>query len=319
MMTTDDTTKCNTTTGSTTRGITTRETTTKHIRFALFVVAALFVVHVPAVPRLAVVAAQSPQRIISLIPALTEMLYVIGAGPQVVAVSSYDDFPPEVNALPKVGALIDPDTERILSLTPDLVVTYGSQTDLQSQLQRAAIPFFNYRHGGLSHVTATMRELGARTGHAREAEAAARDIETRLAAVRARVAGAARPKTLLVFGREPRTLKSIYASGGRGFLHDMLDIAGGDDVFADVQRESVQATTELILARAPDVILEVRSGDFRDSSGIGLKMEIESWSPVASVPAVKNGRVIILTGKSLVVPGPRVADGVERMARALHP
>ena len=119
----------------------------------------------------------TPKRIISLVPALTEMLYAIGAGPQMVAVSSYDEYPVEVNSLPKVGALIDPDTERIFSLKPDLVATYGSQTDLQTQLTRASIPFFSYRHGGLTHIMATMRELGARTGHATEADAAARAIE----------------------------------------------------------------------------------------------------------------------------------------------
>ena len=278
--------------------------------FVFFVFVVLFVPFVSA---------QRPQRIISLVPALTEMLYAIGAGPQMVAVSSYDQFPPEVNALPKVGALIDPDTERIFSLKPDLVVTYGSQTDLHAQLDRASIPFFNYRHGGLTHVMATMRELGARTGHATEAEAAARAIELRIRVIQEGIKGARRPKTLLVFGREPRTLRNIYASGGRGFLHDMLEAAGGEDIFADIDRESVQATTELILARAPEVILELRSDDIRDRQGIGMKLEIESWSPLASVPAVKNGRVIILTGNGLVVPGPRVADGVERMAKALHP
>jgi iron complex transport system substrate-binding protein len=309
-----------TTNQATTSGITTRGITTRKMPIASFVVVALFVVlEVLVVPVSVVVSAQRPARIISLIPALTEMLYAIGAGPQVVAVSSYDEYPPEVNALPKVGALVDPDTERIFSLKPDLVVTYGSQTDLQAQLQRASIPFFNYRHGGLAHITATMRELGARTGHVSEAEAASRAIETRIAAVRARVAGARRPKTLLVFGREPRTLRNIYASGGRGFLNDMLDAAGGENVFSDIDRESVQTTTELVLARAPEVILELRSGEFRDREGIGMKLEIESWSPLASVPAVKNGRVIILTGKALVVPGPRVAEGVERMAKALHP
>jgi cobalamin transport system substrate-binding protein len=204
-------------------------------------------------------------------------------------------------------------------LKPDLVVTYGSQTDLQAQFDRASIPYFNYRHGGLPHIMTTMRELGARTGHVNEAEAAARAIELRIQVIQARIKGSRRPKTLLVFGREPRTLRNIYASGGRGFLHDMLDAAGGEDVLADIDRESVQATTELILARAPEVILELRSDDIRDREGIGMKLEIESWSPLASVPAVKNGRVIILTGNGLVVPGPRVAEGIERMAKALHP
>ncbi len=282
-------------------------------------VAVLFVVQTFVVALSVVVSAQRPQRIISLVPALTEMLYAIGAGPQMVAVSSYDQYPPEVNALPKVGALIDPDTEQIFSLKPDLVVTYGSQTDLQAQFDRASIPYFNYRHGGLSHIMTTMRELGARTGHVKEAEAAARAIELRIQVIQARIKGARRPTTLLVFGREPRTLRNIYASGGRGFLHDMLDAAGGEDVLADIDRESVQATTELILARAPEVILELRSDDIRDREGIGMKLEIESWSPLASVPAVKNGRVIILTGNGLVVPGPRVAEGIERMAKALHP
>ena len=206
-----------------------------------------------------VVASQPrPQRIISLVPALTEMLYAIGAGPQVVAVSSYDEYPPEVKSLPRVGALLDPDTERILSLRPDLVITYGSQVDLQAQMKRAGIPAFDYRHGGLNHILITMKDLGARTGHVSEAEKAVAAIEARLAGVRARVAGKRRPRTLLVFSREPKTLRNMYVSGGRGFLHDMLEIAGGEDVFNDIDRESVQVSTETILARAPEVILELR-------------------------------------------------------------
>ena len=120
-----------------------------------------------------------------------------------------------------------------------------------------------------------------------------------------------------MFGREPGTLRNIYASGGRGFLHDMLEAAGGTNVFADIDRESVQATTELILTRAPEVILEVRSADI-DDRGRGRE-EAASWAPLASVPAVRQKRVIVLTGKGLTVPGPRVAEVVEQMARALHP
>lgn len=277
----------------------------------VFFVVSLFVSFVVAFQ------APPPQRIVSLVPNVTEMIFAVGAGPQVVAVSSFDEEPPAVRSLPRVGALLDPDTERIIAIRPDLVVVYGSQSDLQAQLARAKIPYFNYRHGGLDNILATMREIGARTGHGAEADTAVTAIEGRLAAVRARVAGARRPRTLLVFGREKGTLRNIYASGGEGFLHDMLLAAGGDDMFADITRESVQATTETILARAPDVILELRSTDIPD--GVAIQEEIASWGALASVPAVKNHRVIILTGKSLTVPGPRVADSVERMARALHP
>lgn len=269
-----------------------------------------------AAPQAAPATTASPQRIISLVPALTEMLFAIGAGPQVAAVSSYDEDPPEVRSLPRVGALLDPDVERILSLRPDLVITYGSQSDLETQLTRAAIPFFSYRHGGLAAVTAVMRELGARTGRATAAESAARTIEERLAAVRERTASRARPRTLLVFGRERGALRNIYASGGRGFLHDMLEAAGGANVFADVGRESVQATTELVLTRAPEVILEMRSTGV--NSPEEAAREARAWSVLASVPAVKQQRIVVLTGKGLTVPGPRVADVVEQMERALQ-
>jgi iron complex transport system substrate-binding protein len=245
------------------------------------------------------------------------MLFAIGAGPQVVAVSSYDEEPPEVRRLPRVGALLDPDVERILALKPDLVVTYGSQTDLKQQLDRASIPAFDYRHSGLADITETMRRLGTATGHAARAEATSLAIEKSLAQIRTRSGTGPRPRTLLVFGRERGALRNIYASGGRGFLHDMLVAAGGTNVFADVDRESVQATTELVLARAPDVILEVRSADIATEAEAAR--EAGSWAPLASVPAVRSGRVVVLTGKALTVPGPRVAEVVERMFQALHP
>ena len=125
-----------------------------------------------------------PKRIISLVPNVTEMLFAIGAGPQVVAVSNYDVEPPAVRSLPTVGALLDPDTEKIIAMRPDLVITYGSQSDLQSQLRSARIPFFDYRHGGLDQITSTMRTLGVTTGHQAEAETAARNLEAAIAAVK---------------------------------------------------------------------------------------------------------------------------------------
>jgi iron complex transport system substrate-binding protein len=261
--------------------------------------------------------AAAPRRIISLVPALTEMLFAIGAGPQVVAVSSFDTYPPEVTRLPRVGALLDPDVERMLSLTPDLVAIYGSQADLRRQLERASIPVFGYRHGGLAGVFATIRTLGERTGHASRADEVARGIEARIDAVRTRTAALSQPRVLVVFGREAGALRNIYASGGRGFLHDMLTAAGGINVFADVVQESVQATTELVLARAPDVILELHEqADWTEADTAGAR---SSWGRLAAVPAVKTGRVLVLAGEGLVVPGPRVAEAVERLAAVLHP
>jgi iron complex transport system substrate-binding protein len=255
-----------------------------------------------------------PARIISLIPATTEMLFAIGAAPHVVAVGSFDTYPPEVQSLPRVGALLDPDVERILSLKPDLVVIYGTQHDLRQQLERAGIRYYSYKHGGLTDVSATIRALGTRIGRAQEAESVAADIESRLASIRRRMAGRPRPKTVLVFGRDRMSLQGIFASGGVGFLNDMLDTAGGDNVLADIKRESVQATSELILSRAPEVIIELRSSI--DPGEAAAERSI--WNTLAAVPAVRTGRVHMLADASLMVPGPRVAQATERLATALH-
>jgi iron complex transport system substrate-binding protein len=258
-----------------------------------------------------------PKRIISIVPAVTEMLFAIGAGPEVIAVSSFDTWPPEVTRLEKVGALLDPDVERIIQLHPDLVVVYGTDSDLGAQLQRAGIRTFPYVLGGLDNVTRTMRALGKALGRETEADRAAARIEESLDAIRTSVAGKPRPRTLLVFGREPGSLRAIDASGGVGFLHDILELAGGDDVFASEHRESLRIGVEAILAAAPEAIVELQYGN--RMTGRDLERERAVWNALPSVPAVRDGRVYLLAGNEFVVPGPRVVDAAAKIADVLHP
>jgi iron complex transport system substrate-binding protein len=242
------------------------------------------------------------------------MLFAMGAGPRVVGVGNFDRYPPEALTRTKVGGLIDPDVERIISLKPDLVVVYGTQNDLRTQLERATIPMFLYEHAGLADITMTIRQLGARIGNTKESEALAGRIEAEIADVKKRVAGRGRPRTLLVFGRDAETLRGIYASGAVGFLHDMLDAAGGSNVFDDVKRQSIQTTSELAVARAPDVIIEI-GVDTASASGRNLR----AWESLASIPAVKNKRIYQLRGDGMMNPGPRISASVRRMAEVLHP
>ena len=278
------------------------------IAFVVLTVAALRVI-----PR----AADEPQRIISLVPSTTEMLFVMGAGSRVAGVSNYDHFPPDVERLPKVGGLLDPNVERLLSLKPDLVIVYDTQTDLKRQLERARIPIFGYAHRGLPDITQTMRALGERIGMKGAADAAASRIEQQLAAIRARVAGRPRPKTLLIFGREAGTLRHIDASGGYGFLHDILELAGGADVLGDLNKQVVEMSTEMILSRAPEVILELHYGDSLKPDRFDAERRV--WNALPSVPAVRNNRVFLLGGDEFVVPGPRIVMAADRFARTLHP
>ena len=264
-------------------------------------------------------AAQSPrpERIVSLVPAVTEMIYAMGDGARVAAVSNYDHFPAEVARLPRVGGLLDPSVERILAIKPDLVIVYATQKELIERLDRAGIPYFNYQHKALPDILTTIRAIGARIGSTARGEAVASGMERSLADVRAKTAGLSHPTTLLVFERDPASLRNVYASGGYGFLHDMLEIAGGRNVFAAVKQQAVQASTEMLIASKPKVIVELLYGDSLKNADIAK--QLRAWDALASVPAVRSHRITALTGDEFVVPGPRVVDATRRLAQALHP
>ncbi|MGE0448352.1 MAG: ABC transporter substrate-binding protein [Vicinamibacterales bacterium] len=262
-------------------------------------------------------ASAGASRIVSLVPATTEMLFDMGEGARLAGVGSFDRFPPDVQRLPRLGGLLDPDVERLLALKPDLVVMYRTQSDLRRQLERAGIPFFEYQHGSLSDIAETMRALGDRVGVPAKGDDAARRLEQRLSSTRQRVAGRPRPRTLLVFGRQPGSLRGINASGGVGFLHDLLELAGGTNLLGDIKQPAVSVSTEMLLARAPDVIIELVYGDSPRVDRIDA--ERRAWDALPAVPAVRTGRIHLLSGDEFVVPGPRVASAAERFARTLHP
>jgi len=261
--------------------------------------------------------AQTARRIVSLVPNVTEILFAVGAGSQVVGVSTYDDFPPETSALPRVGALLDPDTERIFSLRPDLVIVYGSQTGLEAQFTRASIRVYAYRHSGVGNVLQTIRDVARLAGRAADGDRVVRDVQSRLDAIRMRVRGRPRPRTMLVIGRDAGALRGVYVSGGIGFLHELLDIAGGDNLFGDIKRESVQPSNETMIVRAPDVIIELHAGD--PPAAAAVQKERDAWNLLASVPAVRNMRVHLMYGGYLMAAGPRLGRAAEALARALHP
>ena len=166
----------------------------------------------------------------------------------------------------KVGGLIDPDIERIISLKPDLVVVYGTQTDLRAQLERAQIPIFLYQHSGLADITGTIRALGARIGSEKASETS--PIASR---PRSQTSESASPE-----GRG-RERCSCSAATRKRFAASMRAAASGSsttcsrpraatNVFADVNRQSIQATSELAMTRAPEVIIEI-GVDTASSSG----------------------------------------------------
>ncbi len=245
------------------------------------------------------------------------MLFAIGAGPRVIAVSSFDHWPPEVAKLTRVGGLLDPDIERILSLKPDLLVADASQSEVLAKAKAAGIRVYPYTLGGIDNLARTMRELGRLMGTTQQADAAADAVDQRLNAIRKRVEGLPRPRTLLVFGREPGALRSIDVSGGVGFLHDIVQLSGGDNVFGREKREWVRVSVENIVAAAPEVVIELHYGYYLTPQRVQTEMAV--WNSLTTIPAVRNHRVHLFEGDKFVVPGPRLVDAAAEIAKVIHP
>jgi iron complex transport system substrate-binding protein len=245
------------------------------------------------------------------------MLFAMGAESDVIGVSSFDRFPAEVSSRPKVGGLLDPDTERIITLRPTLVVIYETQVELRDRLASVGIPTWLYRHGSVASIYDTIRGLGHALGRTANADALTHRMQQQIADIKGALRGQPTVPTLFVIGRDEGALQHLDVAGGEGFLNEIVDLAGGINVFRDVVRPAIDASTEQVLARRPEAILELWVNRRLDAAT--RQREAAVWNPLTALPAVRNHRIFEINDERLAVPGPRLPDGVRLFASLLHP
>jgi iron complex transport system substrate-binding protein len=249
-------------------------------------------------------------RVVSLGPATTEALFAIGAGDRLVARSRFCDWPPEAARLPAVGG-IEPDIEAILELGPDLVVGPSGQwsSRLTATMQAHGIAtWFPDEIQTLTGVDALLLGLGEHTGHAREAQALTRDLDARENAIAGAAATAPPTRVLLVAGLSP-----VVVAGPRSFADDLVRHAGA----ANAVTEGGAWPTlgfERVVELDPDVILDASVAE--SGGATRITPQTPGWS---SVRAVREGHVVALGDERVLRPGPRIAEGLALLARALHP
>lgn len=247
-----------------------------------------------------------PQKIVSLAPSNTEVLFAIGVGDRVVADTQSCDYPPEAKNRPHIGGMSAGDLERIQVALPDLVVAVGSiNQKLIAALRAAHIPTLAVQPRTTDDVLATVRLIGKATGQDTEAERLAADVKARIDKVRSVTASApSRPKTLIVYGANP-----IYTSPPDSYIHDLIGVAGGTDIVQTPLPQNI-ISPAVVIERAPDVII----------CAPALREKLKALPGWAIVPAVKTDRFFATTGTAeLTRPGPRLAEAVEQLARYLHP
>ena len=249
----------------------------------------------------------TPQRIVSLTPHITEQLFAIGAGAQVIAVDEASDWPLAVRNLPKVASYQSVNLERLLALQPDLVIVWdGYQQTLRDQLRQWQLPVLEMQSAHLDDLPTDLRRLGAVTGHRQQADALAASLEQRLARLRQQQRQQRPVRLFFQLWNPPLT---TVARGG--WIQDAIALCGGDNPFADSLVAYPQVDLERVLLQKPELILSVQGAD-----------SLQHWQQWPNLPAVQHQQLKTLQPDRLQRLTPRTLDGVEelcqRIAEARH-
>lgn len=249
-------------------------------------------------------------RIVSLVPSVTEILFALGAEDRLVGVTDFCDYPPAARQKPSVGGMVSPNLEVLVSRKPDLVVatTEGTREETVAQLGRLRIPTYLVVAHRVTDVTALVSHLGELTGRRAAADALRTRIEQRVDAVRRAVAPYRRPRVLYVLWPEP-----LIVPGRDALVTELIRLAGGESISAGDGDSYPRYSLEAAVAKAPEVILLANHG-----ANTG-PIDRERWQRLSELPAIRTGRLHQVEGNLLHRYGPRVVDGLEQLARVIHP
>ena len=249
-----------------------------------------------------------PDRIIALAPSITETLFELGLGDQVVGVGDYSTWPPEAASKPRLGGLFDARLETITALAPDLAFLLPSEEELRIQMERLGIDVITVKSDTMADIENTVRVIGDRCDAEDAAERFLMKWERGL--VPRRVGGA--PKVVLTMGRMPRVLNEILVAGPRTYLHELLVRVGAFNAFADAPVQYPQVGLEEILGRRPDAIIELQP------SRASIAAMRSDWLTFPGTEKLLRSECVqVIIGDHVLVPGPRLPRLYDELRRAL--
>jgi iron complex transport system substrate-binding protein len=253
-----------------------------------------------------------PRRIVSAAPVATEILFAVGAGDRVVAVTDQCNYPGEVKGLSRIGRWFTPSVEKGLAAEPDLVIaSRGNPRDFVAALRKAGCPVLTIDPKTLEDIFAVIGDIGRATGAVEGAEALAGEMRERLAAVMERVKEVPereRPRAFIVLQVNP-----VWTAGSGTFQDDAIRAAGGRNIAAE-KRGFTAFSTETLMAADPDyLLLSTMEGD-----PDRMKREVVGSPALRGLSAVREGRLVVLEADPIMRPGPRIIDAVEAMTEAFY-
>lgn len=271
----------------------------------------------------------SPERIVSLSPVGTEMLFDLGQGGNIIAVTEFCDYPAEAALKPKIGGYAEINFEALLAMRTDLLVLQDIHKQFTPQLERLRIPFVILRQGSIDDIYASITRLGALCGAEKKAAERVAAIRSDLTKIAAKMTSAQRPRVMLCVSRElsERRISGFYIAAADNFYNELIKLAGGENASRETRTAYPHISVEGLISLDPDVIIDLvgdrkfyHSKEPVDTDVIFNKEYLAGqWRDSAAVKAVKKGNIAILEGTVYLRPGPRVARIVMAFARAIHP
>jgi iron complex transport system substrate-binding protein len=257
--------------------------------------------------------AAPPARIVSLVPSVTETIFALGGEARLAGRTDWCDSPPAARDKPSVGGMINPSLEAIATLKPDLVIATdeGNREETAVQLRRLGIPTYLVHAHRVAEMLDMIARLGALVERPDAVAPLVESIQARIDDVRRRVARRRPPRVLYVLWPEP-----LIVPGRASHITELIDLAGGRSITATVGESYVRLSLEAAVARAPDVIILADHSKAGTAAG---RQSPEKWQRLTSVPAIRDGRLHSIDLSILHRYGPRVAEGLELLARMLHP
>lgn len=252
---------------------------------------------------------EAPERIISLAPSHTEILYALGLGDKIVGVTAFCDYPAEALELEKVGDYMGINFEKIIELEPDLIVNYGQLDDDASKIYSdAGIPVLSFLPESIDEVINTIKQIAAATDTVEEGDALVKSMEDHRDEIVAKVQTVDTVKVFYEIWHDP-----LMAAGAGSFIDSLINLANGTNVASDAEGAYPSYDIEQLVVNDPEVYLTANDSPDKTVDSISARPGYENIS------AIKNGDIHILDGNISSRPGPRIVEGLELVARAIHP
>jgi len=253
-----------------------------------------------------------PQRIVSHVPSITETLFALGLGERVVGVSDYCDYPEEAKLKPSVGDYFNPSIETIVAQAPDLVLTDGHSESIKG-LEALGINFFVIDPKDIDGILEDIELLGKITGVERKAKALVSEMNGSLAQVVSHVENAPKVRVFYVF--DATDLNNPWTAGPGSFVDSLITMAGGENIAAQAQGAWVQFSIEQLVSSDPEIIMI----DASMGTAVVSEEELRAHPAWQGVTAVKQDRIYTIDGDLVNRSGPRIIQGLEEMAKVIHP